>query len=122
MKRNWDVIREILCAVEAIPSPDQVLELNDFDSERRDEISYHARLLLEAGLAEGRMIDSLSAESADFYLSRLTWVGHDLLDSIRSDTVWEKTKDAFASKGLDMTFELLKSVAVRVASSLVGVA
>jgi hypothetical protein len=120
MKRNWDVIRELLCAVEAIPSHDEVVDLDDFDSDRRDEISYHARLLLEAGLAEGRMIDSLNAETADFYLSRLTWMGHDLLDSIRSDTVWEKTKAVFASKGLDMTFDLLKSVAVRVATSLVG--
>ena len=53
----------------------------------------------------------------DFFAERLTWNGHEFLDAIRSDTIWQKTKSSFLSKGLSMTFDLVKSVAVEVASA-----
>ncbi|MEI4996781.1 hypothetical protein U1495_20675, partial [Aeromonas caviae] len=42
----------------------------------------------------------------------------EFLDAICSDTVWSKTKETFATKGLDMTFDLIKTVAGSVATSL----
>lgn len=54
----------------------------------------------------------------NFTASRLTWTGHEFLDAIRSDTVWNKTKQTFSSKGLDMTFDLIKTVAAGVTTSL----
>ena len=50
---------------------------------------------------------------------RMMWSGHELLDAIRSDTVWNKTKQAIASKGLSMTFDVVKSVAASIDTKMI---
>lgn len=116
MKRNWDTIREILIALEDLHI-DNALSLENFPDERAADISYHMELLLEAGLVEGQMSKTIGRGPHHFFASRLTWDGHEFLDSILSNTVWEKTKKSFTSKGLTMTFDLVKSVAIDAAGS-----
>lgn len=41
----------------------------------------------------------------------MTWDGHEFLDKIREDTVWNKTKDLIKEKGLPMALEVVKNVA-----------
>ena len=74
-------------------------------------------LLIESGLVYGEMLNELGQGPHDFLVTRLTWKGHEFLDTIRSDTVWEKTKKSFLNKGISMTFELVKSVATDFAVS-----
>jgi len=50
-----------------------------------------------------------------FFATRLTWNGHEFLDAVRSDTVWQNTKKTILSKGGSMTFDLVKSVAMELA-------
>lgn len=119
MKRNWDTIREILTHLEEMPDTDSILQPSDFPSEKAFEYSYHAELLIDAGLVEGEMSRTLGGGPTHFFIQRLTWAGHEFLDSIRSDTVWEKTKTTFAEKGVDMTFDLVKSVATDIAVALI---
>ena len=45
--------------------------------------------------------------------------GHEFLDAVRSDTVWSKTKRAFATNGVTMTFDLVKSVAADITTALI---
>jgi hypothetical protein len=52
-----------------------------------------------------------------FNIVRLTWEGHEFLDTIRSDTVWENTKKSFISHGVSMTFDLVKQVAIDITTS-----
>ena len=118
MKRNWDVVRELLTKMEECSGPGDTLSLSSFPSERSAEVSYHAELLLEAGLVDGQMSRAISRDPHDFFLRRLTWNGHEFLDSIRSDNVWEKTKKVFVSKGIEMTVDLVKFVATEVASAV----
>ncbi len=56
----------------------------------------------------------------NFTATRLTWTGHEFLDATRSDTVWNKTKETFTTKGLDMTFETIKAVAAAAMTSMLG--
>ena len=119
MKRNWDTIREILTALEELPSTDAILRLSDFENDRAFEISYHTDLLIEAGLVEGQMSLTLGGGPTQFMARRLTWPGHEFLDTIRSETVWNKTKGAFAKNGVTMTFDLVKSVAADIAVALI---
>jgi hypothetical protein len=116
MKRNWDTIREILILLEEKADEDYALRLSKFPKDRNSEISYHVELLIEAGLIYGEMSKTIGSEVHDFIITRLTWQGHELLDAIKSDTIWNKTKESFISKGLSMTFDLVKSVAVKIAS------
>lgn len=117
MKRDWDIIREILIRLEETAGTEYCLRLSSFPSERAQEISYHVELLMEAGLISGQMAKTLGPGPYDFLAERLTWNGHELLDAIRSNTIWQKTKSSFVSKGLSMTFDLVKSVAVDIASA-----
>lgn len=122
MKRNWDTIRLILTKVEGKHDSSYALLLKHFepfDHLDQFEISYHVRLLLEIGLVEGRIDGPVGGgKPATFAILRLTWAGHEFLDSIRSDTVWNKTKETFSTKGLDMTFDLIKSVVTGVTTAL----
>jgi hypothetical protein len=118
MKRNWETIRELLSKVEECNLPAEMVRLSDFPAERAAEISYHMNLLIEAGLVKGQMVQTIGPEVKDFFGQRLTWEGHEFLDSIRSDTVWTKTKKIFVEQGVSMTFELVKSVAKEAAAAL----
>ena len=112
MKRDFDLIRKLLLSIEG-----EEVDLSPF---KEDQILYHKALLLEAGLVEGpKPMYSSSAMSeipVKVFIKKLTWSGHDFLDSIRSNDVWNKTKETFVSKGLTMTFDLVKSVAVNLAT------
>jgi hypothetical protein len=119
MKRNWDTIREILTRLEELPDTDSTLELSNFPGDRAYDYSYHVELLIDAGLVEGQMSRTLGRGPTHFFARRLTWPGHEFLDSIRSDTVWNKTKKTFTSKGLEMTFDLVKSVASEISVALI---
>lgn len=123
MKRNWDTIREILTRLEELPNTDATLQLSDFPEDRAFDYSYHMELLIEAGLIEGQLSETLGGGPTYFLAQRLTWPGHEFLDSIRSDTVWSKTKKTFASRGVEMTFDLVKFVATEISVALIrGVA
>ena len=115
MKRNWDTIREILIRLEEMPPKKGWLRLADFLSDRAYEFSYHVELLIEAGLIHGEMSKTIGQHTSDFLAIRMTWEGHEFLDAIRSDTVWQKAKNSFVNGGLSMTFDLIKSVAKDIA-------
>lgn len=119
MKRDWDTIRKILTTLEDSTSTNSTLQLSDFPSDEEEKISYHAELLLEADLIDGEMTRTIGRGTNNFYITRLTWNGHEFLDAINNDTVWEKTKKSFATSGISMTFELVKSIATDTATSIV---
>jgi hypothetical protein len=122
MKRNWETIRELLTRVEECTLPTDMVRLSSFPSERDAEVSYHMALLIEAGLVKGQVTQTIGPEVKDFFAQRLTWKGHEFLDSIRSDTVWQKTKKTFIDQGVPMTFDLVKAVAKEAAVSLMKAA
>ncbi|WP_080619118.1 DUF2513 domain-containing protein [Streptococcus oralis] len=41
----------------------------------------------------------------------MTWEGHDFLDKIRENTMWNRTKTNIKENALPMTLEVIKSVA-----------
>lgn len=129
MKRDWDVVRLILTKLEELPDTLSTLTYIDFYMDERiksdkdlieldRQISYHMELLIEAGLVVGTMSDAIPLYAKEFQAKRLTSAGHDFLDTIRSDTVWNKTKAIFITKGVDMSFDLIKKVAGSVTATL----
>lgn len=115
MTRDWNIIREILSELETKPSNKHTLKLGDFPKEKKAEYSYNVEILMEAGLIHGSMSQTIGPNVNNFIASRLTWQGHEFLDAIRSDTVWEKTKQSFLKQGISMTFDLIKTVATDIA-------
>lgn len=119
MKRNWDTIRDVLLKAEKL-EPDATLRLSDFDEEKADEIAYHVKLLDESGLIKVSIDEFCGGAGIHFDLYRLTWSGHDFLDAIRNESTWSKTKAMITDKGGAMTFELIKSVAISLTKTALG--
>ncbi len=119
MERNWETIREILFAAESL-EPDKALTLSNFPLDRAHEISYHIVQLQEAGFIDALISKTLARGPKNFDLRRLTWPGHELLDAIRDESIWNTTKSTISSKGASMTFELVKSVAIQAAKTALG--
>ena len=114
MKRDMDLCRKILLTIEAHT---QNKEIYGFyvDGYDRDVVKYHCDLLKQAGFITKSSKDILG----EVIVGELTWEGQDFLDKIREDTVWNKIKEVITQKGVTLTFEIIKSVAPSIISSMV---
>ncbi|WP_257616486.1 DUF2513 domain-containing protein [Rodentibacter ratti] len=80
-------------------------------------VAYHYKLLTNAGLIDSHDISSLEEEN--FAATSLTWQGHEFLDKIRNDSVWNKVKSTVQSKSLDLSFDVIKTVATKIIAAMV---
>jgi hypothetical protein len=106
MKRDMDTVRRILLAVEDASAP--VEQLDDCDDA---VFSYHVAILIESGLVRGDVSDygdTLQPFGGSIF--RLTWSGHEFLDAARNESVWQNTTATVRSKGLSLTFDVLKEL------------
>lgn len=111
MKRNWDVVREVLIEVESLNNADFQdvhYDLHSDLSKEEAERAYHGVLLWRSGFIEG--IDTSSTDGDGIIATGLTWQGLDLLDTIRSQTVWARIKSISKEKGVELTFDAVKAL------------
>lgn len=73
-----------------------------------EERAYHVQLLIDAGLVEGTAVRGPQGAFIGAVVSRLTWAGHDFLQSVRDDSVWQKAKENVLKPGASWTFDILK--------------
>ena len=110
MKRDMDLLRTILLQIEENDQGfggDVEIELQGVEEQ---VIAEHLRLLLEAGLIDGEGIPDDTYDFDRVAPTRLTWKGHDFVDSVRDQEIWRKTKEgAISAKGF--TLELLQDLA-----------
>ncbi len=104
MKRNLDLVREILLEVEA-QDAGQAKKYNFVDISQ--EKAKHVLLLVQAGLLE--RADNVNSTQA--VKVELTWEGHDFVDAIQDNGVWDKTKEGAAKLG-GTTLGVIKDLAV----------
>ena len=76
-------------------------------------------LIFEAGLVDGKFEKSLNSSSY-YVINRLTWNGHEFLDSINNDNIWKKTKNSFISNGISMIFDLVETTAKKFIESAIS--
>ncbi len=120
MKRDWDLIRELLIAIEdAQPDTDGAIRVESLEvslgtTEKRVE---HVALLHEKGLIDA--VDVGKYDERAFLIRRLTWEGHDFLEAARDDTRWNRAKAKLAKGGKGITYETLKAVLVELMKAAV---
>ncbi len=115
MKRDMDLARSILIEVEAATEPWGMLEIN-VDGYEAENISYHIKLLYQAGLIEAEDTSTLGVGGFEWSASSLTWDGHEFLEAARDDNRWDKAKDVILKKGAGMPFDVLMQVLVKMIS------
>ena len=110
MKRDMDIIRQILLNTEDDKYPYGARV--SLDGVPDQTCAYHVALILDAGLAEGRVLKSSSSPYVAAMIDRLTSAGHDFCDGIRQDTIWNKAREHIlkpgASYGLSILVEYVK--------------
>ncbi len=118
MKRNWDLIRSILFKLEGQSEARGSLLPDGFTGFDSETVSYHFKLLQSAGLIEA--IDYSSLNEMSLIARSLTWQGHEFLDKIRNDTVWNSLKTTIKSKSLDLSLDTIKQVAQTIISQMLA--
>lgn len=122
MQRNWEIIREILLRLEASDKPNPYINANSFDGLEEQEVAYNMRLLSEGGYIEAKIqnLHDGSGKIGVALATKITNSGHNLLDTIRNDTVWSKIKDKFSTSGIDMTFDLVITVGKKIMETILS--
>lgn len=121
MKRDWDVIRKILVALEE-KSDKMPLRSGSITGIPANEASYNMGLLIEAGLIVGQSSKALGmgSEGPPALAISLTWSGHELLDAIRAEGTWNHVKATAKERGLDLTLDLVVACAKAYIASKTG--
>ena len=101
MKRDMDLIREILLRVEAadrfngamLSADASGLGISGCD---KMQFAYNTALLIEAKMLTG---NAKMAVIGQVLVGGLTWTGHEFLDTIRDNDIWAKAKTAASKVG-----------------------
>ena len=107
MKRDWSIIRQILEAIEAHEYTGDWVQLNSLVHIDGAVAVYHLTLLEERNLIIGRNRGLVGADPglSTFHVERMTWEGHDLLDTMRSQGLWNRITDKSKELGVELTLD-----------------
>lgn len=117
MKQDWEIIRKLLIKIEELPTEDSDFNSNDLAGYDNDMVAYQMRLMIEAGLIEGGCRNSFGAAPL-CHANSLTWKGHELLNSIRRETIWNAVKNKAREKGVDLTVGIILTAAKSIVEKL----
>ena len=134
MKRSNEVVRDILLLVEeeaksivdgkhnysAFETSDNKVEWLTRPGTDRDSVIHHWKLLIDEGLVDGETSEAFGG-SMTFSFSDLTWAGHDFLDMIRQEPVWEEMTKLAKKNGIDIksaTLGMLSKIAPKAVEML----
>jgi hypothetical protein len=98
-----ELVRLILLAVEG--SEDAAAKSQERSTEER---AYHVALLLDAGFIIGKTTNNADGHPNGYFVTRMTWTGHEFLDALRDETIWKKAKEHVLKPGASWTFDILK--------------
>lgn len=125
MKLNYDCIRDILLTVEESDSQRANISLESKDNYELlskysiDEIQYNA-----LKLKNENYIIAMKYSGDDItkiiFIDDLTWSGHELLNDIRSDTVYNATKDKVLTTLGSVSISVFQQIASSIALGMLG--
>lgn len=116
MRRDMNLVKLILEKIEkeCTDSASCTISPKSFPEYSASDVNGHALLILERGLANGKMTSGGAA------IVRLTWDGHDFLDNSRNSTVWQATMKAAGGLSFGVFRKVLEAVATQVAMRSIG--
>jgi len=120
MKRDMDLIREILVRVENRSQPiGQIWQLS-VSGYSDAVVQRHMDLLVQAGLLEEDKEVSTRDATRQYPIRGLTWDGHEFLDAARNGDVWSRMKEAAQEKSLSLTLEVAQQMLKALAEKKLG--
>lgn len=114
-----ELVRDLLKLIEGNKNIKELIVPKEMD---RLIVAKHLKIMEQAGLVEDK---TLWASNSPMWINAtLTWNGHEYLDAIKNDTVWNNIKENLKEKGLQITelsFSLLKDYAVAEGKRILGI-
>jgi hypothetical protein len=108
MKRDLDLVRQLMLQIEALPPiPPVQYRMEDVED---PVLLKHLEMLIAAGLVNGKISQSHGARGDVITIAGLTWEGHEWVEMVRSQAIWNETKSVLLERGA-LTYELTKAVA-----------
>ena len=86
MKRDMDLVRQILLATERTEARYAKVSVPDYPEHL---VNYHLDLLISAGIVNGKM-HWMNRGRGVAVVNGLTWEGHNYLDAIRDQSIWAR--------------------------------
>lgn len=120
MKRNMDLVREILLALSKHKHGYAPCNFK-VEGYTEEEVLYHCFILDEAGLIDASNTSDDNSLSPEAIPTRLTWEGHEFIENAKSEKIWQQTKDAVNKIG-DVSFSVWASVLAKIVEqNLLGI-
>ncbi len=108
MKRQMELIREIMLAVE------EGQDYLSIDGYSEEAIKYHAELLIDADLLQGYVSQDMSNTTEipdEVDIQKITWEGHNFIDAVRKETIWQTIKTEFKDASVETVIKVSKQLA-----------
>jgi hypothetical protein len=119
MNRDMELIRQILLKAEALDFEDG--EPYERYYARTHDEAYQIALLKDAGLVDADVDTIDGGIPYEATIIRLTWSGHDFLDSSRDNKIWKMAVQHVIKPGASWTFSILVEWLKREARRQLGV-
>ncbi len=131
MKLNPDCIRDLLICLEThlemsnnchlgSVSLNQIQESEEMRLYDQKEIVYTMLKLIEARFVIGKVsYGGKDSKITMAYIDDITWDGHQFLNTVRPDTVWQATKKGASKLGL-MSVHALSGIAMKLAETIIS--
>lgn len=112
MRRDLDLIRRILITIEESERGyGNISVLAKKMGEDFNKVCFHIQLLVENGYMNGEATYFSGNPQVIYYMHGITFAGYDYLDSIRNDTIWERTKEKLQTFGSAASLEVVRATA-----------
>lgn len=120
MKLNHECIRDLMLYLEKNLSYNNEITINDINEldYMSEELLYTSERLIEAGYIKAHIQSYISDEFPTIYVQAITYSGHELLDNIRDNSVWNKIKNKISGLA-SVSVPIINSVASTVISELI---
>lgn len=118
MKRDMELVRKLLITIEESNGHEALTLPSDID---KVEVAYHLEIMDQAGFVKNNT--KWAGNKPYWIIASLTWDGHEFLDSVRNESIWNKTKEGIKMKGLELgsiPLEVIKDYATLQIKSLFG--
>ena len=113
MQRDMDLVRKILFYIKGnyvAGGPEIPVYINGY----LDNVIYEHCILMKNDGLIGRILVTSALEGKSCNVGNLTSEGFDLLDKIRIDTVWNRTKTVISEKGLPLITGTIKTISIAI--------
>lgn len=117
MKRDLELIRKVMLEAEKTKDPYELVDPK-IEGYNETEISYHVALLDDAGLLHGQ--DRSAIGVFRWSAGTLTWAGHEFVEAVRDEDVWNEARAIVEKSGNGVVFEILNKALLRVLQKRAG--